>query len=47
MKTLPEDVRTKKALSRFEVIAPLLEKALPRAAQKALMQDVNVKALRG
>ena len=43
MKTLPEGRRTGKALSRFEVIAPLLEKALPRGAQKVLIQELASK----
>ena len=43
MSTVPEDRRTSKALSRFEVIAPLLEKALPRGAQKVLIQELASK----
>ena len=40
MNTPPEDGRTRKALARFEVIAPLLEEALPRGAQKTLIQEL-------
>ncbi|MHB1128282.1 MAG: hypothetical protein ACYC2T_15285 [Bacillota bacterium] len=43
MNTLPEDGPTRKALSRFEVIAPLLEKGLPRGAQKMLIQELSSK----
>lgn len=43
MKTLPNDARNRKALARFEVIAPLLEQTLPRGAQKALIQELTSK----
>ncbi len=43
MNNLPEDKRTRKALARFEVIAPLLEQGLPRGAQKLLLQDLTSK----
>lgn len=43
MNTLPVDGQSRKALARFEVIAPLLEQALPRGAQKALIQELTSK----
>lgn len=43
MKTQPIDWQERKAVSRFEVIAPLLEQALPRGTQKALIQELSSK----
>ncbi|MHB1128316.1 MAG: transposase [Bacillota bacterium] len=43
MTILSEDERTRKALSRFEVIAPLLEKGLPRGAQRVQIKDLTSK----
>ena len=41
MKKLEDDERSRIALLRYEVIAPLLNRPLPRGAQNILIEDLT------